>query len=80
MEDLLKWGKDVFCKNNKDNCDDWPSSWEDERHMLEEMGYDNPKLYFVCLNTAHPCWFGLMESKNELCPHCGNPGTIPYYY
>ena len=80
MEDLLEWGKEIFSKNNNETYDTWPSSWEHVLHILEEIGFNNPKLYFICLNSDHPCVFGLMESKRDLCPHCGNPGNIPYYY
>ena len=80
FEDLLNWGKEIHCIDNEERRSKWPSSWEGVLVLLEEIGYSSPNLYYICLNASHPCLYGLMNSKMELCPYCGNPGKIPYYY
>lgn len=82
FEDLLQWGKELYLKNNgTDNATTmWPSNWEEVCNLLENMGYSNPKLYWVCLDSSHPCLYAVLENKEDCCPHCGKHGSIPYYY
>ena len=78
FENLLHWGKDIFNKANINLR--WPSCWADVLVLLEKFGYKNPRLYWICLDDSHPYLFGLLNAKDELCPHCGQQGKIPYYY
>ena len=80
FEDLLVWGKDITSKDNVQLRSLWPSCWADVLVHLEKFGYKNPKLYWICLDDSHPNLFGLLTTKQELCPHCGQQGNIPYYY
>jgi len=80
FEDMLNWGKNLHCKNNEEARSHWPSSWDDVRRLLKQQGYHDPKLYWICLDSTHPCLYGLMEMKDIPCPYCGKPGEIPYYY
>ena len=73
FEDLLQWGKELYLKNNNiaDNATaKWPSNWEELRSLLENIGYSNPKLYWVCLDSSHPCSYAVLENKEDCCPHC----------
>lgn len=78
FEDLLHWGKDIFNKANINLR--WPSCWADVLVLLEKFGYKSPRLYWICLDDSHPYLFSLLNAKDELCPHCGQQGKIPYYY
>ena len=78
FEDLLQWGKDIANKVNTNIA--WPSCWAEVLVLLEKFGYQSPSLYWICLDDSHPYLFGLLSSKDEFCPHCGNQGKIPYYY
>lgn len=80
FEDLLKWGRTLHCENNEEAKQHWPSSWEDVQSLLGDFGFKMPKLYYICLDSSHPCQYAIMESKTDVCPHCGKQGTIPYYY
>lgn len=80
FEDLLHWGKDIANKGNINLRSMWPSSWADVLVLLEKFGYKSPRLYWVCLDDSHRYLFSLLSSKDELCPHCGQKGKIPYYY
>ena len=79
FEDLLKWGRTLHCENNEEAKQHWPSSWEDVQSLIGDFGLKMPKLYYICLDSSHPCQYAIMESKTDVCPHCGNQGTIPYY-
>ena len=76
FEKLLYWGKVL----QSDERRHWPSSWQEVQTILQEIGYKDAKLYWICLDISHPCSYGRMNSKNEKCPYCGNEGNIPYYY
>lgn len=80
FEDLLIWGKDILNKANPDLRCMWPSDWGDVLVLLEKFGYKSPRLYWICLDDSHPYLFGLLTTRDELCPHCGHQGKIPYYY
>ena len=47
---------------------------------MHSVGYRDAKKYIICLDESHRCHFGLMSSKDDLCPHCNKKGTIRYYY
>ena len=80
FEDLLFWGKDITSKDNVQLRSLWSSCWADVLVLLEKFGYKSPKLYWICLDDSHPNLFGLLTTKQELCPHCGQQGKMPYYY
>ena len=50
------------------------------QYLLKELGFSEPKHYWICFSSDHSSPYGLMELKDEPCPHCGHSGTIPYYY
>ena len=62
FEDLLKWGRTLHCENNEEAKQHWPSSWEDVQSLLGEVGFKMPKLYYICLDSSHPCQYALMGS------------------
>jgi hypothetical protein len=80
FEDLLKWGKSLHVSGNPNAGEHWPNSWNDVQILLKDIGFVSPKLYWICLRPDHPNHYGLMESQDEFCPHCGQTGNIPYYY
>ena len=80
FEDLLKWGANLHCENNEEAQSLWPSSWEDVQTLLGDIGFQMPKLYYICLDASHPSLYALLESRTDVCPRCGKQGTIPYYY
>ena len=80
FEELLQWGKDLHTSENNDAAIHWPRNWDDVQTLLNELGFSEPKHYWICFSKDHPSHYWLMESKDEPCPHCGNSGTIPYYY
>ena len=80
FEELLQWGKDLHTSGNNDVSIHWPRNWDDVQTWPKELGFSEPKHYWVCFSNDHSSHYGLMESKDEPCPHCGHSGTIPYYY
>ena len=80
FEELLQWGKHLHTSENNDAAIHWPRNWDDVQTMLKELGFSEPKHYWICFSNDHSSHYGLMESKDEPCPHCGHSGTIPYYY
>ena len=68
FEDLLQWGKELYSKNSNiaDNATTkWPSNWEEVCSLLENIGYSNPKLYWVCLDSRYPCLYAVLENKED---------------
>ena len=80
FEELLQWGKDLHTSENNDAAIHWPRNWDGVQLLLKELGFSEPKHYWICLSSDHSSHYGLMELKDEPCPHCGNLGTIPYYH
>jgi len=80
FEELLKWGKNLHTSGNIDAAIHWPEKWDEVQSLLKELGFSEPKHFWICFSKDHPCHYGLMETKGELCPHCVRSGTIPYYY
>ena len=83
FEELLEWGKQLHIDGNTEATEaqmHWPNSWNDVQTFLSTIGFIKPKQYWICLRSVHPCHYGLMESRDELCPHCGMRGNIPYCY
>lgn len=69
FEDLLKWGANLHCENNEEAQSLWPSSWEDGQTLLGDVGFQMPKLYYICLDASHPSLYALLESRTDVCPH-----------
>ena len=80
FEELLEWGRMIHARENLEAAEGWPKTWNDVQCFLKDLGYSNPKHFWICLNDNHKSHYGLMTSKDEPCPHCGNSGSIPYYY
>ena len=80
MEYLLEYAKDHYCKGDHNLEKYWPSNWRETEKLLKEVGYEDPKQYFICLDGSHHANYDIMEDKNSLCRFCGKPGTIQYYY
>ena len=84
--DLLTMARVLYCKgvqfdpDDQDVIKEWPKGWSDAKKVLTDVGYTDAKEYFICLNDAHPCHWDILESSNAECRHCGEKGTIPYYY
>lgn len=84
--DLLTMAKVLYCKgaqldlDNQDVVREWPKGWTDAKKVLADVGYTDAKEYFICLNDAHRCQWDILESSDAECQHCGEKGTIPYYY
>ena len=80
IESLLNYAKDLYCKGDKNLEQYWPSNWRETEKLLKEVGYEDPKEYFICLDESHHANYDVMESKDSQCRFCGKPGTIQYYY
>jgi len=80
IEKLLKYAKDLYCKGDCNLEKYWPSNWRETEKLLKDVGYENPKEYFICLDNSHPANYDIMDSKDSCCTFCGKHGTIKYYY
>ena len=86
FEELLTVARHMYCKGAGLEEDDetvkkkWPSNWTAARQMLIAEGYEDAKEYMICLSDVHPQHWDILESKSDLCRHCGEKGAIPYYY
>lgn len=67
FEDLLKWGANLHYENNEAAEGYWPLSWEDVQTLLGDIGFKIPKLYYICLDSSHTCFYALLESKTDVC-------------
>ena len=63
LKTFLKWGRTLHCENNEEAKQHWPSSWEDVQSLLGEFGFKMPKLYYICLDSSHPCQYALRGPK-----------------
>lgn len=80
IESLLKYAKDLYCKGDQNLEQYWPSNWRETEKILKEVGYEEPKEYFICLDESHYANYDVMQDKDSMCRFCGKPGTIQYYY
>ena len=80
MENLLEYAKDLFCKGDRNLEKYWPSNWQETEKILKEVGYEDPKQYFICLDESHYAKYDIMEDRKSLCRFCGKPGAIQFYY
>ena len=73
----------------------WPKNWNAVQTLLKEEGFDDVKEYYICICRENKTFtrngethtkyeysrkWSIMESKDELCSHCGKEGYIKYYY
>ena len=79
FEEWLKWAKD-FVITDERLKDIWPTSWSETEVILRKVGYESPKHYYICMSDQHAREWDIMESSSGKCKHCGEPGTIDYYY
>ena len=79
FEGWLKWAKDFVITDQKMK-DVWPTSWSETEDILRKVGYESPKHYYICMSEQHAREWDIMESPLDKCRHCGEPGTIDYYY
>ena len=86
FEELLTMARHMYCKGAGLEEDDetvkkkWPSDWTAVKQILTAEGYEDAKEYFICLSDMHPQHLDILESQSDLCRHCGEKGTICYYY
>lgn len=86
FEGLLSFARQMFClgKNVDENDPDykkvWPKTWQDAKKILMDLGYEDAKEYFICLDGSHPNHWDIMDSESKVCRHCGEKGKIKYYY
>ncbi|KAK3718097.1 hypothetical protein QZH41_017201 [Actinostola sp. cb2023] len=86
FQDLLVFARHMFCRGRGLEDDDqaikeiWPSGWESAKKYLEKFGYQDAKEYFICLDDSHKQHWDIMERETDTCRHCGQHGTIKYYY
>ena len=72
----------------------WPENWNAVQSLLVEEGFSDCKEYCICIcreekevkrdgkvriKYQYSRKWSIMDSKDELCPHCGS-GYIKYYY
>ena len=73
----------------------WPKNWNAAQLLLKEEGFSDTKEYYICIcreakeitkdgktsmKYHYNRMWSIMESQDELCPHCGKKGYIKYYY
>ena len=82
FESLLKWGKNLYCKQDLELEAVFPGTWAETKTLLKDHGFDDckPRLFYICLNKDHPCHYQVMGSSSDLCKYCEQPGSIKYYY
>lgn len=81
FDHILEWGKNIFLMGHNEKFDHlWPTCWKEAEKLLHSVGYRDAKKYLICLDENHRCHYGIMSSEDDLCPHCGKSGTIPFYY
>ena len=72
-----------------------PKNWSAARLLLKEEGFSDAKEYYICIcreskemtrkgktttKYQYSRSWSVMESKSDLCAHCGKHGYIKYYY
>ena len=77
IEDLLKWANDI---RETPGMPVFSTSWQSVQKDLKGFGYSQPRLYYICLHSDHPCHYDLLSSDSDFCRYCGRPGTVKYYY
>lgn len=80
FEDVLRFSKELFCRNDDELKKLWPKDWRETQALLRKCGYKDPKELYICLDESHYCHWDVMESHTAVCKYCGKQGTIKYYY
>lgn len=78
--DVLKFGRDLYCKNYQTLLKRWPTTWPGCMNILKEAGYKDPATYHVFLDESHPNLWDSMNTPSDVCKYCRKPGTIQYHY
>ena len=78
--DVLKFGRDLYCKNDQSLLRRWPTTWLGCMNVLKEAGYKEPSTYYVCLDESHPNLWVSMNNPHDVCKYCRKAGTIQYHY
>ena len=77
---ILRFGRDLYCKNDQSLLRRWPTTWVSCMNILKEAGYKEPTTYYVCLDESHPNLWDSMNTPHDACKYCRKPGTIQYHY
>ena len=64
---ILNYGRDLYCKGDKDLQSRWPSSWQSYVALLQAQGYTEPKKLYICLDEEHPFCYDVMDSPINTC-------------
>lgn len=80
FEAILRWGKQLFCKNDPNLAALFPTTWQECQRVLKDRGFNDCQVYYICLNSDHQCHYCIMNSAEEKCKFCNEPGSIKYYY
>ena len=80
LEQMVTYGRDLYCKGNKDLMKKWPTTWAGCMKVLKDAGYREPVTYYFCLSEHHPCLWSSLPSHIDECCYCGKPGTIEFPY
>lgn len=80
FEDVLVFSKELFCRNDTELKELWPSNWWETQKLLKTCGYKDPRELYICLDGSHYCHWDVMETPDSLCRHCEKKGSIKYYY
>ena len=78
--DIIKFGRDLYCKGDPTLLQKWPKTWSACMKVIKDAGYKDPITYYVCLNQCHPNLWSLLSSQSDCCKYCHKPGTIQFYY
>lgn len=102
FEEILEYGKKLLLTSiDSKNVDReiiltlWPKNWIKVQTLLKEEGYEDAKLYYICICREHQektrsgksyvkvsysGKYSVLGNKDDLCPHCGKKGYLKYYY
>lgn len=78
--DLLNFGKGLHSKGNSKLKTYWPKDWKETKELLKDVGYKEPRVYYICLDASHVNRYDIMDKSDQKCRHCGKVGKTKYYY
>lgn len=61
---MLRLYNSMFVADDENLQKLWPTSGGQLQTLLKDLGYSDPKQYFVCLNDIHPDQWDIMESND----------------
>ena len=53
FEDVLLFSKELFCRNDAELEELWPSNWWETQKLLKTCGYKDPRELYICLDESH---------------------------